>query len=263
MAAVGSYLHARHQGGSWLVRMEDLDGPRNVPGADRRILETLDWFGLEWDGDGIVYQSRRTRHYQQALEQLLDAGLAYACNCSRSDFEGSIYPGFCRDGLSRERPQFAVRVRTGADPIRFDDAIRGPFTQYLETEVGDFVIKRADGLFAYQLAVVVDDADQGVTQVVRGADLLDSTPRQIWLQRQLGLPTPGYAHLPVAVNADGQKLSKQTGAPDVHGRPPVPVLFEVLGFLGQQPPPELRHESLDMFWYWAIANWDLSRVPRA
>lgn len=261
VAAVGSYLQARSRAGEWLVRMEDVDTPRTVPDADRDILETLASFGMEWDGP-VLYQSRRSRRYGAALDGLSNARLAYPCGCSRRDIAGAVYPGFCRNGLAPGKSPRSIRVLTEGQRIAFEDRLQGPFTQDLDTGVGDFVIRRADGLFAYQLAVVVDDAEQGVTEVVRGSDLLDSTPRQILLQRLLGLPTPGYVHLPIAVDERGDKLSKQTRALPVDPRHPGPLLCQVLTFLGHQPPEELIHAPLPELWAWAIHVWRLEQVPR-
>jgi len=267
IAALGSFLEARRQGGAWLLRIEDVDTPRTAPGATTAILRALERYGLHWDGS-VVYQSQRTAHYQAALDALLKAGLAYPCTCTRRELAGCprgrdgalIYPGTCRAGPCRpDRPQ-ALRLRTTSALIQFHDAIQGEYGQRLAREVGDFVLRRADGLFTYQLAVVVDDAAQGVTQVVRGADLLDSTPRQIVLQRLLGVPTPDYAHLPVAVDARGDKLSKQTGAPPLDERHPGPVLWAALRFLGQQPPAELAGEPVATIIAWAVAHWNLAAV---
>ena len=268
IAALGSFLEARCHGGEWLLRIEDVDAPRTAPGATTAILRALERYGLHWDGP-VVYQSQRTAHYQAALEALLAAGLAYPCTCTRRELAGCprgrdgalIYPGTCRAGPRRpDRPR-ALRLRTTNALIQFHDAIQGDYQQRLAREVGDFVLRRADGLFAYQLAVVVDDAAQGVTQVVRGADLLDSTPRQIVLQRLLGLPTPEYAHLPVAVDARGDKLSKQTGAPPLDERNPGPPLWAALHFLGQQPPLDLAWEPPAVILDWALTHWRLERVP--
>ncbi|TVR61488.1 MAG: tRNA glutamyl-Q(34) synthetase GluQRS [Candidatus Competibacteraceae bacterium] len=268
VAALGSYLAARQQGGQWWVRIEDVDTPRTVPGAADAILRALERCALFWDGP-VLYQSRRTERYQAALESLVAAGLAYPCTCTRRELAhqprardgGPIYPGTCRGGVSRpDRPR-AMRFRVAATSVEFQDALQGLYRQHLASEVGDFVLRRADGLFAYQLAVVVDDADQGITQVVRGSDLLDSTPRQIDLQRRLGLPTPAYAHLPVALDACGEKLSKQTHAPPLDERQPSPALVAALRFLGQQPPPELERETPALIVSWALAHWRLERVP--
>jgi glutamyl-Q tRNA(Asp) synthetase len=267
IAALGSFLEARRRGGEWLVRIEDVDTPRTAPGATTAILRALERYGLYWDGP-VVHQSQRAAHYQTALESLLEAGWVYPCACSRQALAGCrrgrdgapIYPGTCRAGLQRIDRPAALRLRVTDAPLTFQDAIQGEYRQQLEREVGDFVLRRADGVFAYQLAVVVDDAAQGITQVVRGADLLDSTPRQIALQRLLGLPTPAYAHLPVAVDRRGDKLSKQTGAPPLDERNPGPVLWAALRFLGQRPPPELAGETVPGIIAWAMAHWDLTAV---
>jgi glutamyl-Q tRNA(Asp) synthetase len=220
VAAVGSWLFARRAGGRWLVRMEDLDTPRVVAGSAEEILEALRCYGLEWDGE-VVFQSRRTSLYDDALKRFRACGLVYDCACSRADLQRAasapigaeaIYPGTCRSGLPPGRVARAVRFRAPDERIAFDDAIHGRIEENIAQQTGDFVIKRADGPFAYQLAVVVDDAEQGVTQVVRGGDLLSSTARQIALQRALDLPTPNYAHLPVVVGPDGAKLGKRDAA---------------------------------------------------
>ena len=217
VAAVGSWLYARAEGGRWLVRMEDIDTPRVVPGSAEEILAALRRYGLEWDGE-MVWQSRRTALYEAALHELRDKGLVYDCACSRAELQRAasaplgrepVYPGTCRNGLAAGKVARAIRFRVPDEPVAFEDRVLGPVEEDMG---GDFVVRRADGLFAYQLAVVVDDAEQGVTQVVRGADLLASTPRQIALQRALGFPTPVYAHLPLVVNPDGSKLGKRDGA---------------------------------------------------
>lgn len=235
IAAAASWLDARAAGGRWLVRIEDLDRPRCVPGAAGAILRALDRLGLHWDGE-VLYQSRRLAHYRAALERL--APHTYWCGCTRREIADSslglaadgahIYPGTCRGGTARRR---ALRLRTTMEPIAFVDRVQGRREQLLERDTGDFVLYRADGLFAYQLAVVVDDAAQGITDVVRGADLLDSTPRQIYLQRLLGLPTPRYLHVPVALDAAGEKLSKQMGAAPIEAD--AGALARALAFLGQ------------------------------
>jgi len=275
VAAVGSYLEAKSQNGEWLVRIDDLDLPRCVaifvlPSLTKNTLEA---FGMGWDGE-IVHQSRRDALYCAALAKLENAGALYPCACTRKEIADSSierngamvypdtrYPGICRNGLAPGKKARAVRLRVDQRLIEFQDGVRGRLCQQLELEVGDFVVRRADGLYAYQLATVVDDAAQGITQVVRGGDLLDSTPRQIYLQTLLGLPVPDYAHLPVAVNAAGEKLSKQTSAPAVEADRPVPTLFEVVRFLGQQPPAELREADLDSFWLWAMKNWRRENIP--
>ncbi|EKE17024.1 MAG: hypothetical protein ACD_10C00660G0001, partial [uncultured bacterium] len=222
VAAVGSYLDARTQGGEWLLRLEDVDTSRNVPGAAEQILATLEAFGFEWDGP-VLWQSQRLEAYAEALAYLQAAGLVYGCACSRKEIAdsasrpaidgGLAYPGTCRNGLPDGRLVRAWRLRVNDLPLVFVDRLQGQIVQQLASDVGDFVLRRADGLFAYQLAVAVDDDFQGISDIVRGADLLASTPRQIWLQRCLGFAEPRYAHLPVASNGVGEKLSKQTRAP--------------------------------------------------
>ncbi len=247
VAALASWLDARAHGGRWLVRIEDVDRPRCVPGADERILAQLAALGLQPDAPP-VYQSGRERLYQAALDQLVEAGRAYPCGCSRKDIEQAglahgharerhgelIYPGTCRDGL-QGKPARAWRLRTeGADPVTWTDRRVGPQQQDVAREVGDFVLQRADGLWAYQLAVVVDDADQGITDVVRGEDLTDNTARQILLQGALGLPTPRYLHTPLVRNAQGEKLSKQSGAAPLDAGRPLERLQEAAAVLGLQ-----------------------------
>jgi len=267
VAAIGSFLDARHHHGTWLVRMEDLDQTREVPGAADAILRTLEAFGLHWDGP-VVYQSARTSAYAAAIARLADLGLIYACGCSRAQIaaqgplgiEGPVYPGTCRSGLPPGRRPRSLRWRVPAGTVAFDDRIQGPLTQDVQREIGDFVLRRADGIHAYQLAVVVDDAWQGVTQVVRGADLTTSTPRQILLQSALGLPTPAYAHLPLVVDARGRKLSKSEAALPLDPTDPLPSVLKALRHLGQPLPPE-RPATLAELWQWAVAAWDLARVP--
>ena len=265
-AALGSYLDARAQSGRWLVRMEDVDVPRTHPGAAADILATLERCGLEWDGP-VMFQSELTEHYRAAFDRLEALGFVYPCGCTRKEMADSalapdgarVYPGTCRPGLAAGRLPRAFRVRTAAGPISFVDRLQGEIVQSVEHEVGDFVLLRADGLFAYQLAVVVDDAEQGVTDVVRGADLMASTARQIHLQRLLGWPTPRYLHLPVAVDAAGEKLSKQTGAPAAGPA----SLAAALALLGHPPPEQLRAAPPKELLAWGVAHWDVSRLPRA
>ncbi len=270
VAAVGSYLQARTNHGAWLVRMEDLDPLREIPGAADAILRSLERFGLQWD-ETIVYQRQRDAAYAAALETLQQQAAIYPCGCSRREIadssvtgiDGPLYPGTCRDGLRAGRSARAWRVRTDSDVIAFDDTVQGVLESSLAHDTGDFVVKRADGFYAYQLAVVVDDAAQGITEVVRGCDLLDSTARQIHLQQLLSLPTPAYLHLPVAVNARGEKLSKQTFALPLDEQRPVIALHAALQFLGQQPPQELRVDTLDTLWDWAMTHWQPRRIPRS
>jgi len=268
LTALASFLQARSRGGEWLVRMEDLDRPRSVPGADREILSALEHYGLHWDGP-VIYQSRRSHAYERALRRLVDRGKAFACGCTRreaasgpSGLEGPIYPGTCRNGLPPGRHARSMRARVGGVSIGFEDAVQGTYRQQLGSAVGDFVIRRADGLFAYQLAVVIDDAWQGISQIVRGADLLSSTPRQIWLQRALDLPTPGYAHVPIVGNGAGQKLSKQTHASPVPLADKERWLLAALRCLGQCPDNALRDANRDEILAWAMAHWRLGAVPR-
>lgn len=268
VAAVASYLEAKRAGGKWLVRMEDLDGPREMPGAADDILRTLQAFGLHWD-DSVVYQSQRLAHYAEALDQLQQRDLVYPCACSRkeiadsamSGIDGLVYPGTCRDGLPAGRQPRAWRIRVEDTEIGFRDRIQGLLSQNLARDIGDFVLKRADGFFAYQLAVVVDDGLQGVTDIVRGADLLDSTPRQIYLQQLLGLPPTSYTHVPVAANQRGEKLSKQTLARPLDPHQPQQQLWQALDYLRQNPWPELSQASLGTLWSWALTHWQVSRIP--
>lgn len=268
VAATASYLEARTRNGEWLVRIEDLDPPREVAGSAASILATLERCGFCWDGEP-VRQSTRNEAYARAMSQLIESGFAFPCGCSRSEVEqqarrvgaeGPIYPGTCRKGLPEGREERAIRLRAPNSAICFADRLRGRICQDVATEVGDFVIRRADGFFAYQLAVVVDDAWQGVTDVVRGADLLLSTPRQVWLQRLLGLPTPGYLHIPLLLDANGQKLSKQLDSLPVDRAHPASALVDALTLLRQQPPRALARGSVDGVWTWALANWRIERL---
>jgi len=269
VAAVGSYLDAKHHHGTWLVRMEDLDTPRCVPSAAEDILRTLETFGLHSD-EPVIYQSQRTAAYEEALQQLQRSDATYPCCCTRKEIadsalhgiEGFVYPGTCRFGMAHQRATPAWRVRTdlAPPPVEFNDELQGWIYQNLEKEIGDFVVKRADGLFAYQLAVVVDDAFQNITHIVRGADLLNSTPRQIYLQHLLGFPAPHYMHLPVAVNEAGEKLSKQTLAAPVDMSQPLAMLLRALDFLRQEPPDELLNSDVGIVLDWAVQNWHAERL---
>jgi len=272
VAAMGSYLRARSRQGAWLVRMEDIDPLREVVGAADQILRTLEIYGFQWDG-GVMFQSHRSEAYRETLSRLRDRGLVYPCGCSRKQLaeascrkglRAGVYPGTCRarEGVvANASGRHACRVRTDDTEIFFVDRLQGEQRQVLARDVGDFILLRADGQYAYQLAVVVDDAVQGVTEVVRGSDLLDSTPRQIYLQQLLGLSTPGYLHLPVAVNKAGEKLSKQTHSPPLSLRNPLPALWLALDFLGQEPPVEILEGEVESCWQWALANWRLAKVP--
>lgn len=270
IAAVGSYLQARHQQGQWLLRIEDVDRPRCSQTAADEILRGLEAYGFEWDGE-VLYQSQRDAIYAEVVEALHQQGLVYVCGCSRKAIQQrieaehlnpAIYPGTCRSAHLRDEPQTALRLMVEDAHTGFEDAIQGQHSQPLQQQVGDFVLRRADGLYAYQLAVVVDDALQGITEVVRGCDLLDNTPRQIYLQQILDYAVPTYVHLPVAVNAEGQKLSKQTYAPALDLARPQTSLLRVLHFLGQAPGDELEDATLTELWAWAQEHWQLCRVPR-
>jgi glutamyl-Q tRNA(Asp) synthetase len=266
VAAAGSYLDARAAGGEWLVRMEDIDKPREMSGAADDILGTLDSYGFEWDGE-VEYQSWRIGPYREALERLRREGWVYPCACSRTEIakaangSGAPYPGTCRAGLPAGRGARAWRVRSDGVEIRYRDRVHGELEENLAATAGDFVLLRADGIFAYQLAVVVDDAAQGITDVVRGADLLESTARQVHLQRLIGFEHPRYLHLPVAWNEAGEKLSKQTRARPIAPDNAAAELVQALEFLGQAPPSELGRAPLSELWRWAIANWQPERIP--
>lgn len=256
LAALASYLDARARNGRWLVRMEDLDPPRESKKAAADILRTLEALGLTWD-DAVVYQSQRYAAYEEALAQLDSRNLLYACNCSRQKLAGvPVYPGWCRDHHIVRGSATALRCLVTDMTVTFSDRLQGPCTQHLAHDVGDFIVHRRDGLFAYQLAVVVDDAWQGISDIVRGIDLLDSTPRQIYLQQQLGYPTPHYAHVPVVVNAQGQKLGKQQHARAVDATRPGPALYETLQRLRQNPEPGLARAAPTEILAWGIAHWE-------
>jgi glutamyl-Q tRNA(Asp) synthetase len=306
VAAVASYCDAKANNGKWLIRMEDLDKPREVAGAAKTILLQLESFGFEWDGESsqskIMYQSQRSDIYENYLYNLQRNGFVYSCHCSRKEIadssilmgvDGAIYPKTCFKKMlentlqiSHKKPSSdfhasasrmdagSQRINVeGATKISFKDAIQGDISQALQTDVGDFILKRKDGIFAYQLAVVADDALQNVTHIVRGADLLDSTPRQIYLQYLLDFSTPNYAHTPVATNAQGEKLSKQTLAqPCFFTKSPkqfaeqallIQQLFNALTFLGQNPPIDMqKNATLGETWRWAFAHWKVSQVPK-
>lgn len=262
IAALGSYLDARARKGTWLVRIEDIDPARERPGAAAAILRALERLGLHWD-QTETYQSRRLDAYRAALTVLTERELVYPCACTRAEIGAGPYPGTCRQGLAPGRTRRSLRVRTGAAPVRFEDRVQGTQCTDLRRHSGDFVVRRADGLFAYHLAVSVDDAWQGITDVVRGADLLEATAAQVHLQTLLGLPTPRYAHLPVAVDGAGRKLSKQNRAPAVDTGDPAGVLSAALSFLGHRPPADLAGAPAPALLAWAIGHWRLAAVDRA
>lgn len=266
VAAAASYLQARQAGGEWLLRIEDIDPPREMPGASQQIIDCLRQHGFEWSGD-TGFQSQHRAAHAAAVECLLQANLAYACTCSRSRIQeagrqgptGPIYPGTCRN-LALPPVDAAIRVKTAAEDICFVDELQGQIECELMREVGDFVIQRRDGLIAYALAVVIDDSTAGITEVVRGIDLLEMTPAQIWLQRQLGLPTPGYLHIPVATDRAGKKLSKQTHAPPVDPAMAKENLLAAFDFLGLPPGPQAAPETTAALWAWATDNWEPARL---
>ena len=262
LAALGSWLLARQAGGEWLLRIEDIDPPREVAGAAHEQLRTLAAFGLHHDGE-IARQSRRGHLYRDALNRLLARGQAFECHCSRSELaaSGGIHRQ-CVATAPRADPAIRLRVADGCE-IAFEDAVHGRIVQRVDRDVGDFVLLRADGLWAYQLAVVVDDAAQGITDVVRGADLLDSTPRQILLQQRLGLPTPRYAHLPLVLDDDGRKLSKSLAALSLDDADPLPALRAAWSVLGQDPMMVATSANVERFLDAALSAFDPARIPAA
>jgi len=267
IAAVASYCQARSNQGQWLLRIEDLDPPREIAGATDDIIRTLDHYGFEWDGE-ILLQSNRTDLYLQVLAELSDQRHIYPCTCSRSDIKktaqitavGLRYAGTCKKGSRTRNKAHSLRLKTPDKIIGFTDHIQAWYQQNLNRDVGDFIVKRADGEIAYQLAVVVDDAEQNISEIVRGSDLLDSTPRQIYIQEILSFSHPDYAHIPVIVNTDNEKLSKQTMAKPVGKNEVQTNLHAALNYLNQQPPTELQYENIDALWSWAITHWDMNNV---
>ena len=256
---MGSYLEARRAGGRWLVRIEDIDPPREVAGSANRIIDDLGRLGMNPDGP-VLYQSSRLEAYQAAIDTLLETGLAYACACSRKDLsESGRYTGTCRNGMPPGKAPRSIRLRVEEGDFSFFDKVQVEVSDSPAATTGDFVIRRADGLFAYQLAVVVDDHFQGISQVVRGADLLGSTNRQIYLQKALGFVTPEYMHLPIVISADGKKLSKRARTDPVTLQEPASAIKQALRFLGQSPPMGL---PLNDLWEWALGHWDSNLIPR-
>ena len=259
---MASFLDARAHGGRWLLRIEDLDRPREVAGSADGILRTLQAFGFEWDGE-IVRQSDRTEFYVHALQSLEARGLTFECSCSRLQLEDEIrYPGTCRAGPAVPGIPTATRLRVEPGFVEFCDRIQGRFRQDVAAAVGDMILRRRDQVFAYLLAVVVDDAAQGVTHVVRGADLLDNTPRQIYLQRALGLPQPAYAHVPVLTEPDDAKLAKSRRSVRLTADSALPQLLAVFSMLGLAPPDSLAGAGLAQAWSWAVGRWDIDKVPK-
>jgi glutamyl-Q tRNA(Asp) synthetase len=260
--AAGSFLDARAHGGEWRLRIEDIDTPRVVPGAADGILRTLQRFGLEWDGP-VVRQSERSEHYESAILTLRELKATFGCSCSRSQLAADErYPGYCRDGALEPDAPLGLRLRVDPGAVIFTDRIQGRFRQDVAATVGDLLLRRRDGLFAYLLAVVVDDAAQHITHVVRGADLLDNTPRQMLLQRLLGFGPPAYAHLPVLVEANGDKLAKARRSVPVAAQELMPTLMHVFRLLELEPPRELEDGSLSEAWRWAVHHWRIERIPR-
>ena len=258
--AAASFLDARSHGGRWLVRIEDVDRAREVPGAAAGILRTLEAFGFEWDAE-VLRQSDRSDHYAAAIERLRARGLTFECSCSRQDLAGEgRYPGYCRGGPRDSSVATATRLRIEPQSITFEDRIQGSYTQDVASVTGDAILRRRDGFFAYLLAVVVDDAAQGVTHVVRGADLLADTPRQIYLQRRLALPTPRYAHVPVLVESDGSKLAKSARSTPARKSGPQNKLLKVLQLLEMEPPITLQGAPTGEIWQWAHARWASNRL---
>ncbi len=270
VTAVASYLDARSKQGKWLLRMEDLDKPREVKGAAENILSTLEAYGFEWD-DTVIYQSRRYDTYESILAKLKQMQCVYPCTCTRKEIadsseqtgiEGAIYPRTCLHHTIKAHHPIAWRIKTSDTSIHFKDVIQGDIEQNITNEIGDFVLKRADGQFAYQLAVVVDDAEQGVTNVVRGADLLNSTTRQIFIQQLLGFSQPTYMHIPIVKNELGQKLSKQTLAAPLEISQANTTLWQALAFLNQNPPQSLKHGTIEQLWGWATPHWLTKSIHR-
>ncbi|TAL42490.1 MAG: tRNA glutamyl-Q(34) synthetase GluQRS [Methylovulum sp.] len=253
--ALASFLEARSQQGLWLLRIDDLDTPRNIKGSVESILTTLELFGLHWDRS-VVYQSRQQAVYDEILDHIEARQLTYRCRCSRKMLSSAVYSGYCKDRFIAPDNPHALRIRTDSRMISFYDALQGWITHHLAEQHGDFILKRRDRIIAYQFAVVIDDDRQQVNQVVRGYDLLDSTPKQIYLQQLLGLKTPRYMHVPIIIDRHGYKLSKQTRATAVDLAAPGTVIFELLVLLKQQPPPELQHAPVTELLDWAILHWN-------
>lgn len=271
IAAMGSYLQAKQQHGTWLVRIDDVDPPRELKGASKEILKTLEGFGFEWDEE-VLYQSNRLKRYQEAVNALIKQQKAYTCSCSRKSilkemgqlkYEGEIiYPGLCRNGPLKNNKDYSVRLRCDSEPICFNDPIQGKQAINLEKYRGDFIILRRDHHFSYHLATGIDDAEQNITDVVRGADLLNCTGSQLYVQHALNLASPQYGHLPIAVNSDGHKLSKQNHAKVIEVKNAVPLLYKSLKFLGQMPPIDLMECNQKDLWNWAKSHWRLDLVPK-
>lgn len=261
LAALASFLDARSQAGRWFVRMDDLDTPRVKPEVDTQILRTLEALGLQWDGE-ILYQSKRREAYESALQTLISKNILYACICTRKQTKGRVYPGTCRNKVLSPDERHSLRILAPDKDFSTNDHVQGSITQQLASDVGDFVIQRNDGIHAYHLAVVVDDDFQGVNHIVRGADLADSTPRQLFLYELLSFPLPEYAHIPVALDKGRKKISKQLFAEDVLLQDqPAAIIYSCLLFLGQNPEPELVRANVGEILSWAISHWQMHQVP--
>ncbi|MCE2596492.1 tRNA glutamyl-Q(34) synthetase GluQRS [Motilimonas cestriensis] len=260
IAALGSYLQAKSQQGSWLVRIEDIDPPREVAGADQAILRSLEQYGLHWDQE-VRYQSQQSDYYEDVIAELKQRGLCYACQCTRAQIkqQGGLYLGHCRQ-LGLDPQDRAIRLQVDKGVSAFIDKLQGEVSIPHNMATEDFIIKRKDGLFAYNLAVTLDDIQQGITEVVRGADLLLPTARQIGLMQQLKAPVPDYVHLPLAVTEPGFKLSKQNHAPAISDLDVTLTTWQALAFLGQQPPPELQSSGQQTLLNWAVDHWSLDKV---
>ena len=274
IAAVGSYLQAKYYNGDWLIRIDDIDPPREQKGATKDILKTLEDFGFEWDAE-VLYQSARQKHYQEAVDELIGQSKAYFCSCSRksilqktkhqNEHRETVYPGFCRDSSLQKlenSSHLSTRLRSNKGSITFLDKHLGLQKFDIEKDIGDFILQRRDGYFSYHLASGIDDAEQNITEVVRGSDLLSCTPSQIIVQQTLELESPQYCHLPIAVNKTGQKLSKQNHAAAINTKNSMDLLYKTLKFLGQMPPIELLEGDQNDIWHWAKAHWRLDLVPQ-
>jgi glutamyl-Q tRNA(Asp) synthetase len=261
VAALASYLQARKNNGKWHLRIDDLDTPRVQKGATDNIFNTLETLQLDWDGD-VIYQSNRIDEYESALELLRQKGCIYRCQCSRKLIKNIAYPGTCRNLNIPDSVHSSLRILTDNKPIRFNDGVQGHYTQDILNHSGDFIVCRSDKIIAYNLAAAIDDTSQGITHVVRGADLIDTTPKQIYIQSLLNLIPPHYEHVPVATTPNGKKISKQHGANDVFvDRKPLNVIIDVLDFLGHQVDTGLEKSNINTIMSWALDNWDLTRVP--
>jgi len=260
ITALGSYLDAKSKKGTWLVRIDDIDQSRNKLGADKIILEQLEQLGLIWD-EPIVYQSQRIDLYEIAFKKLEKLKCTFSCDCSRKEIKGIIYPGTCRNKIDTLNSNQSIRIKTNNIPISIFDRLQGYYSQSIDSEIGDFIIKRADGYFAYHLVAAVDDGEQNITHIVRGFDLLDSTPRQIFLQKKLKYKTPSYLHLPIAIDNKEKKISKADKRTKLVASNPRRSLVNALKFLGQSPPTGIIDSNTKTILDWAIDNWSIELLP--